>query len=117
MINGNLLLVGEFDSKFHTLLSKFLFRIFHAQSEGLSQIIAAVQDVNLMNTDCFRRDQIWFVDKDIKSGSSHLYSLVEYKEKQRTLKSSYGHDYLSGAFDAIPLFDNLDEFEKLMPEG
>ena len=92
-------------------------RIFHAQSEGLSQIIAAVQDVNLMNTDCFRRDQIWFVDKDIKSGSSHLYSLVEYKEKQRTLKSSYGHDYLSGAFDAIPLFDNLDEFEKLMPEG
>lgn len=117
IVNGNLLLVDEFDSKFHTLLSKFLFRIFHAQSEGDSQIIAAVQDVNLMNTDCFRRDQIWFVDKDIKSGGSHLYSLVEYKEKQRTLKSSYGHDYLDGAFDAIPLFDDVKEFEKLMPEG
>ncbi|MEF4314812.1 ATP-binding protein, partial [Escherichia coli] len=117
MINNNLLLVDEFDSKFHTLLSKFLFRIFHAQSEGFSQVIAAVQDVNLMNTDCFRRDQIWFVDKDVKSGSSHLYSLVEYKEKQRSLKPSYGNDYLSGAFDAIPLFDNLNEFEKLMPEG
>ncbi|MDM9347081.1 hypothetical protein QU801_25435, partial [Escherichia coli] len=88
-----------------------------AQSEGFSQVIAAVQDVNLMNTDCFRRDQIWFVDKDVKSGSSHLYSLVEYKEKQRSLKPSYGNDYLSGAFDAIPLFDNLNEFEKLMPEG
>ncbi|ECY4969750.1 hypothetical protein CGB40_22755 [Salmonella enterica subsp. enterica serovar Mbandaka] len=117
IINNKLLLVDEFDSKFHTLLSKFLFRLFHAQSEGSSQIIAAVQDVNLMNTDCFRRDQIWFVDKDIKTGGSHLYSLVEYKEKQRALKSSYGHDYLSGAFDAIPLFDDLNEFEKLMPEG
>ncbi|MGK1132391.1 AAA family ATPase, partial [Klebsiella pneumoniae] len=47
--NGNLLLVDEFDSKFHTLLSKFIFRMFHEQSEHGSQIIAAVQDVNLMS--------------------------------------------------------------------
>ncbi|EHA2852421.1 ATP-binding protein, partial [Escherichia coli] len=40
--NGNLLLVDEFDSKFHTLLSKFIFRMFHEQSEHGSQIIAAV---------------------------------------------------------------------------
>lgn len=116
IINNKLLVIDEMDSKLHTLLSKFLFRIFHAQSEGFSQIIAAVQDVNLMNTDCFRRDQIWFVDKDVNSGSSHIYSLVEYKEKQRALKSSYGHDYLSGAFDAIPLFDDINELEKIMPE-
>ncbi|MFT7733551.1 UNVERIFIED_CONTAM: ATP-binding protein, partial [Salmonella enterica subsp. enterica serovar Indiana] len=84
MINNNLVLVDEIDSKFHTLLSKFLFRIFHAQSEGLSQVIAADQDVNLMNTDCFRRDQNWFVDNDVKTGSTKLNSLVENKQKQRS---------------------------------
>lgn len=116
MKSGGLLLVDEFDSKFHTLLSKFLFSIFHSQSENGSQIIAAVQDVNLMSTEFFRRDQIWFVDKDIETGGSNVYSLVEYKEKQRALKSSYGHDYLTGAFDAIPLFNNYKEIDGLMTE-
>lgn len=112
--NGNLLLIDEFDSKFHTLLSKYLFRLFHEQSESGSQIFAAVQDINLMSTDCFRRDQIWFVDKDGKTGGSNLYSLVEYKEKQRSLKDSYGQDYLNGAFGAIPLFENPEDIEKAM---
>ncbi|EOC1429088.1 ATP-binding protein [Cronobacter dublinensis] len=116
MKSGGLLLVDEFDSKFHTLLSKFLFALFHEQSEHGSQIIAAVQDVNLMSTEFFRRDQIWFVDKDIKSGGSNIYSLVEYKEKQRTLKASYGHDYLTGAFDAIPLFNDYKHIDVLMSE-
>lgn len=117
IFNGNLLLIDEFDSKFHTLLSKFIFRLFHEQSDLGSQIIAAVQDVNLMSTDCFRRDQIWFVDKNVKSGGSNLYSLVEYKEKQRALKSSYSSDYLSGAFNAIPLFDDAQDVDDLMSEG
>lgn len=112
--NGNLLLVDEFDSKFHTLLSKFIFRMFHEQSEHGSQIVAAVQDVNLMSIDCFRRDQIWFVDKNYETGGSNLYSLVEYKERQRSLKPSYGADYLNGDFDAIPLFENPQDIETLM---
>ncbi|MFV8869114.1 AAA family ATPase [Serratia fonticola] len=113
--NGTILVIDEMDSKFHTLLSRFLFKMFHSQDESGSQIIAAVQDVNLMATECFRRDQIWFVDKNIY-GSSQLYSLVEYKEKQRVLKDSYGQDYLKGAFSAIPLFDDIKQIQNLMPE-
>lgn len=113
--NGSILIIDEMDSKFHTLLSRFIFKMFHSQDESGSQIIAAVQDINLMTTECFRRDQIWFVDKDVH-GSSRLYSLVEYKEKQRTLKDSYSQDYLDGAFYAIPLFDNIQQVDELMPE-
>lgn len=113
MMTGERLIIDEFDSKFHTLLSKHLFKIFHAESIQGSQIIAAVQDVNLMDTECFRRDQVWFVDKD-EEGASELYSLVEYKEKSRTLKSNYGDDYLEGAFGAIPLFNSFESIDQLM---
>ncbi|UNT14928.1 ATP-binding protein [Pseudomonas sp. I3-I5] len=113
MMTGERLIIDEFDSKFHTLLSKHLFKIFHAESNQGSQIIAAVQDVNLMDTECFRRDQVWFVDKD-DEGASELYSLVEYKEKSRTLKGNYSDDYLEGAFGAIPLFNSFESIDQLM---
>lgn len=108
--NGNILLIDEFDSKFHTLLSKHIFKLFHQNSKN-SQIIANVQDTNLMDTDFFRRDQIWFVDKNPVTQDSQLYSLSEYKiNKQK----SYSQDYLNGAFDAIPLFSSIDEINSLM---
>lgn len=108
--DGNILLIDEFDSKFHTLLSKHIFELFHQNSKN-SQIIANVQDTNLMDTDFFRRDQIWFVDKNPVTQDSQLYSLSEYKiNKQK----SYSQDYLNGAFDAIPLFSSIDEINILM---
>lgn len=110
--NGNILFVDEFDSKFHTLLSKYIFKLFH-KFDKRSQLIVNVQDTNLMDTDVFRRDQIWFVDKHSIEQDSRLYSLSEYKIHT---KKSYSQDYLQGAFDAIPLFSSLDEIQQLMEE-
>ncbi|WP_191622680.1 AAA family ATPase [Pseudomonas fluorescens] len=113
MMNGEILFIDELDSKFHSLLTKLIFKIYHSESNNGSQIIAAVQDVNLMDTEVFRRDQIWFVNKN-SDGASELYSLIEYKEKSRALKRSYGDNYLEGAFGAIPLFNNFVEIDNLM---
>ena len=89
-----------------------MFQIFHHHSEA-SQLVVNVQDTNLMDTDVFRRDQIWFVDKDSVEQDSRLYSLSEYKiQKQK----SYSKDYLQGAFDAIPLFSDLEIINCLMGE-
>lgn len=113
LMNGNILFIDEFDSKFHTLLSKHIFKLFH-QYSSKSQLIANVQDTNLMDTDYFRRDQIWFVHKDGVGQDSQLYSLAEYKN---AIQKSYSEDYLNGAFDAIPLFSTLDEINCLMEES
>lgn len=112
MVNGKVLFIDEFDSKFHTLLSKHLFRIFHTQDESNSQIIASVQDTNLMDSEYFNRDQIWFVDKN-NSGASELYSLVEYKQKRK----SYSEAYLEGAYNAIPLFEDGYNIDEIMNDG
>lgn len=111
--NQRILIIDEFEAKFHSLLSKYLFRIFHLKNTAGGQIIAAVHDTNLMDTKYFRRDQIWLVDKNAE-GASELYSLVEFKEKARQLKRHYGDEYLQGAFGAVALFESQDELDKVM---
>lgn len=64
-----------------------------------------------MDTDDFRRDQIWFVHKDSIIQDSRLYSLAEYKI---AIQESYGKDYLNGSFEAIPLFSSPEDVNNLM---
>lgn len=111
--NKRILVIDELEAKFHTLLTRFLFRIYHQKNASGSQIIAAAHDTSLMATEDFRRDQIWFVDKDSR-GSSELYSLVEFKERARQLKAHYGRDYLAGAFGAVSLFERVEDIEEMM---
>ena len=112
MKKGNILFIDEFDSKFHTLLSKHIFKIFHKICKN-AQLVANVQDTHLMDTELFRRDQIWFVHKESIEQDSQLYSLAEYKN---AIKKSYSQDYLQGEFDAIPLFSSIGDVENLMVE-
>lgn len=106
-----LLIIDEFDSKFHTLLTKEVLKIFHRFSNQTSQLVAVVQDSCLMDSSLLRPDQIWFIDKNNISGESELYSLVEYKIKQ---KKNYSNDYLEGKYGAIPLFSSYSEIDGLM---
>lgn len=111
--NKRILIIDELEAKFHSLLTRYLFRIYHQKNATGSQIIAAAHDTSLMSTQEFRRDQIWFIDKN-RQGSSEIYSLVEFKERARQLKAHYGQDYLAGAFGAVSLFDNPDDIAEMM---
>jgi len=111
--NKRILIIDEVEAKFHSLLTRYLFRIYHQKNETGSQIIAAAHDTSLMDTRDFRRDQIWFMEKNAQ-GSSVIYSLVEFKEKARQLKLQYGPDYLAGAFGAVSLFENLTQVDEVM---
>ena len=69
-------------------------------------------DTNILRKDLLRRDQVWFTEKD-SHGISDLYSLVEYKINQATSvrnDASFGKDYLTGRYGAIPYFGNIEKF-------
>ncbi|UVK81333.1 ATP-binding protein [Pseudomonas sichuanensis] len=112
MKNNRVLVVDEFDSKLHSLLSKFLLDVFHRSSSGSSQLIVTCHDTSLLSKEVFRRDQIWFVDKN-SHHESELYSLLEYKEYYTRKDSSYNKDYLAGKYGAIPLFSSLEQFDEV----
>lgn len=92
--------VDEIDRSLHTKLSQFLLDGFvDDQSDAGSQIVFTAHDVNLIDLEKFRQDEIWFIEKDGR-GESHLRPLSDFaiSEGQDALKA-----YLCGRFGAVPL--------------
>lgn len=110
---GGVLIIDEFGSSLHTLLSMQLVKMFESSlNESNAQLIIATHDTNLLRKDLLRRDQIWFAEKD-SYGASDLYSLVEYKINQATSvrnDATFSKDYLAGKYGAIPFFGSAKEF-------
>ncbi len=114
LLSGRVLVVDELDAKLHPLLTKALVSLFNSTETNPlnAQLIFATHDTNLLTYGNFRRDQIYFVEKD-RQGASNLYSLVEYKEEGGTTvrkDRSFEKDYVQGRYGAIPY---LGDFSKL----
>lgn len=78
--NGMVLFVDELDAKLHPLLTRYIINLFHnsGTNKGNGQLIYSTHDTVNLNKDTFRRDEIWFAEKD-KDGISKIYSLADYK--------------------------------------
>lgn len=106
--NGKILIVDELDSKLHSLLTKFIIKYFNSsENRKNSQLIFATHDLNLLDNQLFRRDQIWFTEKD-RYGVSDLFSLSDYSVRAN---SNFNKEYLLGQYGGIPFIrDNIDLF-------
>ena len=112
---GKVLVIDELDAKLHPLLTRLIIKMFNSTNINSlnAQLIFATHDTTLLNKEFFRRDQIWFTEKD-RYGCTDLYSLVEYtldKEKIRN-DASFGKDYINGKYGAIPYIGDLTLFEE-----
>ena len=101
------LFIDELNIKLHPLLLKFIVDLFY-QKNSKAQLIYTTHDTTLMDKKFFRRDQIWFVQKD-EFGYSELMALSDFKVRS---DASFEKDYLAGVYGGIPL---IREFK--MREG
>lgn len=107
-ISGNgALFVDELNIKLHPLLLKFIIDLFY-DNDSYAQLLYTTHDTTLLDKKFFRRDQIWFVQKD-EYGCSELVALSDYKVRS---DASFEKDYLAGVYGGIPF---LQEFS--MREG
>jgi len=99
--NGRVLVLDELDTKLHHLLNVFLIKLFNdpTQNKGNGQLIFTTHNTNLLDQDLFRRDQIWFTEKNNKIGSTDLYSLIEYSPRK---DKDIERGYLAGRYGALP---------------
>jgi len=68
-------------------------------------LIFMTHDTNLLSNKLFRKDQIWFTEKN-KYGATDLYSLVEYKINDDDFSEL---DYIKGRYGAIPFIGDLTQ--------
>lgn len=111
--NGRILIVDELDARLHTNLIKHLVNFFHYQNNSTAQLIFAVHDTSILSKDIFRRDQIWFIEKD-QFGASDLYSLGDFKSEQVRKKSAFNKNYVQGKYGAIPYFEKNEKLMELL---
>lgn len=104
--NGKTLIIDEFDARLHPLISRAIVELFNSNDTNPSnaQLVFMTHDTNLLDNLLFRRDQIWFTEKD-RFGSTDLYSLAEHKGVRND--RTYEKDYIKGRYGAIPYIGDL----------
>ncbi len=106
IIEGMTLLVDEIEASLHPHLVQQLIKFIQNTkiSESGAQLVFATHDTTLLDPELFRRDQIWFTEKDEHS-STRLSPLSDYKPRKGEAMQK---GYLSGRYGAIPIIEAFE---------
>lgn len=105
--NGGVIVIDELDKSLHPHLTRLLISLFHSEKNNPknAQLIFATHDSSLLDREIFRRDQIYFTDKEYE-GNTILYKLSDIKGVRDNIP--FDKWYLSGRFASIPVINNIE---------
>jgi AAA15 family ATPase/GTPase len=94
-------IIDEIDRSLHTSLTEALIRVYlnGCSQDTKSQLLITTHDVQLINQEIFRNDEIWFTERK-EDGASDLFSLGSFEgvQKDKDIRKSY----LQGRFGGVP---------------
>lgn len=107
--NGKTIIIDEIDNALHPAMTKSLIEMFQNPNinKKSAQLIFNTHETSLLDLNLFRRDQIYFVEKDNKTGVSDLYSLDDFSPRK---SENIQKGYLQGRYGAMPVV-NLEDIE------
>ncbi|MBQ7933318.1 MAG: ATP-binding protein, partial [Lachnospiraceae bacterium] len=117
LLTGTMLVIDELDAKIHPVLLRHIIMLFSDMSinRRKAQLIFTSHDLSTMNSEVFRRDEIWFVAKG-NAQNSKLYSLVEFKnEKGESVRkdAKFDKQYLEGKYGGDPYLRKIIDWGKV----
>lgn len=117
LASGTTLVIDELDAKIHPALLRHIIMMFNDMEINRhgAQLIFTSHDLSTMNSEVFRRDEIWFVAKGNRQNSK-LYSLVELKnDKGESVRkdAKFDKQYLEGKFGADPYLRKIIDWGKV----
>ena len=117
ILEGTTLVIDELDAKIHPVLLRYMIMMFNDMKINRhgAQLIFTSHDLSTMNSEVFRRDEIWFVAKGNKENSK-LYSLVEFKnDKGESVRkdAKFDKQYLEGKYGADPYLRKIIDWGKV----
>lgn len=98
---GKTLLIDEIDRSLHPLLVEYIIKKFYDAEINTknAQLICNTHDTNLLNLDIFRRDEIWFTERNNATASTEMYALSDFSpRKDENIEKAY----LLGRYGGIP---------------
>ncbi len=108
LANGNIMVVDELHDNLHPLLVQYLVEMFHNPELNRhgAQLIFTTHETSILNQELFRRDQIWFCERDDEQ-ATRLYSLSDFAVRKGTENIERG--YLSGRYGALPFLKEISD--------
>lgn len=104
---GRVLVVDEFEKNMHPSITQFLINLFHNEitNPNNAQLVFATHDITQLSHDNFRRDQVWFTEKD-EFGVTSLYRCSDITGVR--LGTPLDKWYSTGRFGATPIINDSD---------
>ncbi|MDL5167990.1 ATP-binding protein [Proteus faecis] len=104
--NGYTLLIDELNDALHPKIVSYLVTLFNdpTLNKHGAQLIFSTHETSIMNQNVFRRDQIWFCEKNDKN-ETNIYPLIDYSPRKG--RENLEASYLDGRYGALPSIKKL----------
>jgi AAA15 family ATPase/GTPase len=104
---GGVLVLDEFDASIHPEMIKGILAVFTNQelNKTGAQLIFTTHNPIFLNNQVFRRDQIFFIEKDEDNHDSTLYTLADFGSGLVRNDHNYMINYFKGRYGALPFLD------------
>jgi uncharacterized protein len=104
---GQVLVIDDLNDHLHPNICKFLIEMFHQpkMNQNNAQLIFTASAAELLDHTIFRKDQIWFTEKD-KAGETQLFSLHDFDGVPDN--APFDRWYMQGKFGALPNIKSID---------
>lgn len=104
-----IIIVDELEKSLHPTLVKYIIKLFNNEKLNTknSQLLFTTHAISLLSLDLFRRDQIWFIEKNSLTGNSDLYPLDSFSVRK---EENIEKGYINGRYGAIPFIKDIDSW-------
>ncbi len=104
--NGYVLFIDELHDNLHPRLVRFLVELFHNPkiNSKNAQLVFTTHETSILSQEVFRRDQVWFCEKDAAQATK-LYPLTDFSPRKG--RENLELAYLSGRYGALPFVKNI----------
>ena len=104
---NKVIVIDELEKSLHPAIVEYIIKMFNNKkiNKSNSQLIFTTHATNLLSLELFRRDQIWFTEKDLKTAASDLYPLDSFSVRK---DENIQKGYINGRYGAIPFIRDID---------
>ncbi|NOX67378.1 MAG: ATP-binding protein [Chlorobi bacterium] len=105
--NGYVMIIDELHDNLHPKIVEYLVKLFHnpRTNPNNAQLIFTTHETSILNQEIFRRDQIWFCEKN-EEQSTDLFPLTDFSPRKG--RDNLELAYLAGRYGAIPFIGRFD---------
>ncbi|WP_201616115.1 AAA family ATPase [Psychrobacter urativorans] len=103
---GYVLVIDELHNNLHPKMVKYLVDLFNNSQTNPknAQLIFSTHETSILSQKVFRRDQVWFCEKDT-SQATRLYPLTDFHIRKDKINLEFA--YLDGLYGALPFIQPL----------